>query len=89
MVKLLAKVDSRVPYELKVTGSMPSLLYESTRHVPKIIRDLGPLSLFPVRLKKTGDQNAYFITRLTPNALRSSVSIVYTTVLVPSPLFEA
>ena len=30
MVKLLAKVDSRVPYELKVTGSMHSLLYEST-----------------------------------------------------------
>ena len=28
--EFFAEVDSRVPYELKVTGSMPSLLYEGT-----------------------------------------------------------
>jgi hypothetical protein len=28
--EFFTEVDSRVPYELKVTGSMPSLLYEGT-----------------------------------------------------------
>ena len=30
VVRLLAKVDSRVPYEFTVTGSMLSLVYENT-----------------------------------------------------------
>lgn len=49
----------------------------------------GPRSarLFSVSLGENGNQNAYFITRLTPNALKSSVSIVYSTVFVPGPLF--
>ena len=86
-LRFFAEAESRIPYGFTVTGPMSSLLHEATAMYPQTIRNLDPLSLFPLHLEKKGNQNPYFITRLTPNALKSSVSTVYSTVSIPGPLF--
>jgi len=65
---------------------MSSLLHEATAMSQN---HKGPrfAKPFSASLGEKGNQNAYFITRLTPNALKSSVPIVYSTVSVPGPLF--